>query len=61
MAKVKALFSGFVGFKGMSLWLHEGQEVDQADPMVEAHPEWFTEPAERPRAQGRRGSQAADS
>lgn len=48
MSKVNATYSGFVGLNGMPVLLHEGDDYDDTHPMVQAHPEHFTEPRRGP-------------
>lgn len=38
MSKVYATRSGFVGFNGQSVWVHEDDEYDASDPLVKAMP-----------------------
>lgn len=52
---------GFVGWLGASIPLYSGDEYDLDDPMVQAHPEWFTgaapegvEPEPAPKKRGGR-------
>lgn len=40
--KVYATMNGFVGFNGQSVWLGEGDEYDENDPLVKARPDDFT-------------------
>lgn len=42
MSKVYATVNGFVGHGGQSVWLGEGDEYDENDPLVKAMPERFT-------------------
>jgi hypothetical protein len=47
MSTVKATFDGFVGLNGVPVLLHDGDEYDMEHPLVQAHPDLFTEPATR--------------
>jgi hypothetical protein len=47
MSTVKATFDGFVGLNGVPVLLADGDEYDSEHPLVEAHPEMFTEPPAR--------------
>lgn len=42
-SKVYATVNQFVGHGGISVWLGEGDEYDSSDPLVQAHPQFFTE------------------
>jgi hypothetical protein len=44
MATVYATVDTFVGTESGDLRLREGDEYDAADPLVKAHPDWFTTP-----------------
>lgn len=44
MSKVYAKENTFVGFNGQSVWLQEGDEHDENDPIVKANPDRFTDP-----------------
>ncbi|HEU4541174.1 MAG TPA: hypothetical protein VFR23_08615 [Jiangellaceae bacterium] len=44
MSKVYAKVSTFVGFNGQSVWLQEGDEYDDGDPIVRANQGQFTDP-----------------
>lgn len=48
MSKVNAIYSGFVGLNGVPVLLGEGDEYDDSHPMVQAHPQHFTEPRRSP-------------
>lgn len=48
MSKVYATYSGFVGFDGVPVLLADGAEYDDTHPLVQAHPELFTEPRRSP-------------
>lgn len=48
MSTVKAIIDGFVGFSGVPILLHDGDEYDAEHPLVQAHPEMFTEPRRAP-------------
>jgi hypothetical protein len=48
MSKVTAIIDGFVGHDGTSVPLQSGDEYDSAHPLVQAHPELFTEPEPEP-------------
>lgn len=50
MSKVQATYSGFVGLDGVPVLLTEGAEYDEGHPMVQAHPQMFTEPPTRRQA-----------
>lgn len=52
--KVKAVFSGFVGHGGQSVWIGEGEEHDHDDAIVQANPAKFTAP-EKPEPPKQRG------
>lgn len=53
MSTVKATFSGFVGFGGVPVELHEGDVYDADNPLVAAHSDKFTAPPEPKRSVGR--------
>jgi len=57
MSKVTAVYNGFVGHEGVPVLLHEGDEWDADDALVQAQPALFTEPPKRPspRLPGQRG------
>ncbi len=60
MSKVRANLTGFVGFNGQSVWLQEDDEHDASEPIVKAHPEFFTAPVkERPAPEAKRRSSNA--
>jgi len=46
MSKVRALISGFVGLNGVPIPVHEGDEWDADDALVQARPDLFSEPVE---------------
>lgn len=48
MSTVKATIDGFVGFNGVPILLHDGDDYDSEHPLVQAHPEMFTEPRRSP-------------
>lgn len=48
MSTVRATYSGFVGLNGMPVLLNDGDEYDENHPMVQAHPQHFTEPRRGP-------------
>lgn len=45
MSKVYAKLSTFVGHGGQSVFITQGDEYDDSDPLVKAHRDKFTEPA----------------
>lgn len=60
MSKVKATYGGFVGFEGVPVLLHEGEEYDAGHPLVAARPELFSEPVSAPKRPVLRGKKAAE-
>lgn len=60
MSKVKATYGGFVGFQGVPVLLHEGEEYDADHPLVAARPELFSEPVAAPKRPALRGKKAAE-
>lgn len=55
MSTVKATYSGFVGYKGQPVVMHEGDVWDVEHPLVQARPELFTEPVPEPKRPTIRG------
>ena len=50
MSTVKATYDGFVGLNGVPVLLNEGDEYDSEHPLVQQHPDMFTEPPTRRQA-----------
>jgi len=60
MSMVKAIVNGFVGHDGVPILLHDGDEYDSEHPLVQAHPEMFTEPRRSPAKPPAAKSRASD-
>lgn len=45
MSNVYATVNQFVGHGGQSVWIGAGDVYDSSDPLVVAHPDWFTREA----------------
>lgn len=48
MSMVKSLIDGFVGLNGVPVLLAVGDEYDSEHPLVQNHPQMFTEPRRAP-------------
>lgn len=48
MSMVRALHTAFLGMAGGQVLVWGGEERDESDPVVKAHPSMFTPPPPRP-------------
>jgi hypothetical protein len=48
MSTVYPAFDGFVGYGGKDVHLHTGEAYDSQHPLVQAHPQFFTQPEADP-------------